>query len=89
MIFIPLKHGFGPVKDAVSPRRETAGDIPAWLDLAQLLPGTMGFQIGFVDQEDAFLVTQMIPGCLVWIVAGADGIDLVAADGVHGSLHIL
>ena len=89
MVFIPLKHGYCPVKHTVLPLRETPGNIPAGFNFPQLLPGAVAFQICLVHHVDAVLVAQMIPGCLVGVMAGADGVDVIAPEGLHGPLHIL
>ena len=89
MVFIPLKHGHCPVKHAVLPLREASGNVPAWFNFPQLLPGTVAFQVRLVHHVDAALVAHMIPRCLIGVMAGADSIDMIAAEGLHGPLHIL
>ena len=89
MVFIPLKHGHCPVKHAVLPLREASGNVPAWFNFPQLLPGTVAFQVRLIHHVDAALVAQMIPRCLIGVMAGADSIDMIAAEGLHGPLHIL
>ena len=89
VVFVPLEHGFRPVHHAVLPLGQAAGDVPAGFDGSQLLPGAVAFQIGLVHQVDALLIAQVVPGCLVGVVTGADGVDVVPAEGVHGPLHVL
>src|SRR5699024_6534193 len=89
MVFVPLKHTAGPVHHTVLPFRQTARHVPAGFHSPQLLPAAVAFQIGFVDHVDAVAVTQVVPQALVGIVAGAHGVDVVAAENIHGGVHIL
>ena len=91
MVLIPLKHGFRPVQHDLPPLRPASRHIPAGLDgigERVLLPGAVGLQIGFIHQVDALLVAQVVPLGSVGIVAGADGVDIIGKDGLHGRFHV-
>ena len=88
MVLVPLEHGPGPVHHTRPPLRQAPRHIPAGVNPARLLPGAVALQIGLVHHIDAVFVAQMIPSCLVGIVAGADRIDVVPAEGVYGGLHV-
>ena len=42
-----------------------------------------------MQRIDAVLVAQVIPGRLIGVMASADGVDVIAPEGLHGPLHIL
>ena len=88
VVLVPLKHAAGPVHHAVLPLRQAAGNIPAGFHGAQLLPAAVAFQVGFVDHVDAVFIAQVVPQALVGVMAGAHGVDVVAAEHLHGGVHI-
>ena len=93
MVLVPLEHGVGPVQHALPPLRAAAGHIPAGLHAGApqgiLLPGAVGFHIGFVHHVNAVLIAQLVPFRPVGIVAGAYGVDVVGMKHFHGGVHVL
>ena len=89
VVFVPLEHGAGAVHHAVPPFRQAARHVPGGFHRAHLLPGAVALQVGLVDHIDAVLVAQLVPEGLVGVVAGAHRVDVVAAEGLHGAVHIL
>ena len=88
MVLVPLEHTAGPVHDALLPLRQTPGHIPIRVDAPQPLPGPVALQVGLVHDVDAVFVAEAIPVRLVRVVAGADGVDVVSPEGIHGGGHI-
>ena len=84
MVLVPFKHGFRPVKDAGQ---------PLWFVSRQIafriaLEGAVGFQVGLIDHVDAVPIAHMIPGSLVGVMTGADCVDVIAEENLHGPAHI-
>ena len=88
MVLVPLIHGIGAIQHAGFPLGTAAGDSPARLTSAQLLPGAVTFHIGLVDQVDAITVTEAIPEALIGVMAGADGIQVVPLHKADVPHHI-
>ena len=91
MVLVPLEHGLGPVQHHFPPFGIAARHIPAGLDGIRqcvLLPGAVGFQIGFVHQVDALPVAHMVPFGAVGVVAGTHRVHIVGHDGFHGLFHV-
>ena len=61
VILVALIHRFCPVQTGFLPFRQRAGNIAGRLTNAHLLPRTVAFQIGFVDQIDTIFVAKLIP----------------------------
>ena len=88
MVLISLEHGLCPVKHAVLPLRQTAGNIPAGFHFAQFLPRTMTFQIGLIHHIDAVPIAHVIPGRLIGIMASTHSIDVIPAERSHCLFHV-
>ena len=89
MILVPLKHRTGPVHHAALPLRKAARHIPLRINTAQLIPGTVALQVGFVHQVDARLVAQLVPQALVGVMAGAHRVDARVQHRPQVPAHIL
>ena len=88
MIFVPLKHGPGPVQHALPPLRAAPRHVPGGVRLSQLLPGTVALQIRLVDHVDTVLVAEVVPGGLIGVVTGSDSVDVVSLEGADSGGHV-
>ena len=88
VVFVALKHAARAIDHAVPPFRQAAGDIPAWLHHAQLLPAAVAFKVRLVNHIDAVFIAEVIPPALVGVVAGTHSVDVVALKDGHRSVHI-
>ena len=66
-VLVPLHHAFDPVETILRPFRQARRDD---------VPDAMGFQVRFVDNVDAVLVTKIIPPWVIRIVACPHSIDV-------------
>ena len=87
MVFKGFKIASGTVQYRFLPLRQGTRHIPGNLVAAKLLKGTVAFQICFCHDINTVFITHIVPRNLVWIVAGADGIDIVAEHALHILLH--
>ena len=83
MVFKHLKIRPGPVQNGSLPLWEAPRYIPGWLHHAHFLPRTMGLQVCLRHHVNAVLITEVIPGDLVGVMAGTDCIDMVPFHARH------
>ena len=88
VVFVALKHAARAIDHAVPPFGQAAGDIPARLHHAQLLPAAVAFKVGLVYHIDAVFIAEVIPPALVGVVAGTHSVDVVALKDGHRGVHI-
>ena len=88
VVLIPLLHAVGAIQHRRQPHGIVAGNR-ACLVVAAGLPCGVGFHVGFVDHIDAVAVAQLVPQAVVGIMAGADGIDIVALVLLDILQHVL
>ena len=74
MIFVALVHVQGTVYVGVHKQRVVC-QCSAYV---QIIAHSMAFDVSFVDDVDAILVAQLIETFLLRVVAGADGVYVVA-----------
>ena len=83
-----VQHGFGTGKHIFPPLRAVAGQSPFVRAVGpQLLPGTMRFQIRFLDDIQAVLIAQREEIRIVGVMAGAHSVDVVRLEIFHIPEH--
>ena len=88
VVFVALEHRARAVQHAGPPFGAATGQVVGQRVAAAVLPAAVGLQVGLVDHIHAVFVAQVVPRRLVGVVAGAHGVDVVAAEGLHRFDHV-
>ena len=89
MVVVTPHHAVDAVHARALPFGVAAGDAVFGAFDVVGHPGAVRLHVGFVDQIQAVFVAQVVPIFLVWIVRGADGVDVVPLAEDHVGKHVL